>query len=178
MWDNNEYKIFFKDDSILDFEQIMLSSGKCPNLLPMHFIGEYSGRTAYYDCGGFVPLSHYQVCSTDDALFVLEKVLIIVSSIVDYLLSPAKATLTTDTVFYHPETGEIKIAYVPSSESPHSLRMNLLILISQLKKDVNDSYVHYLDDFARIIHANNYQLRELISMLGSIRRELYSGISS
>ena len=38
MWENNEYRMCFREDSILDFERAMLSSGECRDLLPMMFI--------------------------------------------------------------------------------------------------------------------------------------------
>ena len=40
MWENNEYRMCFREDSILDFERAMLSSGECSYLLPMMFIYE------------------------------------------------------------------------------------------------------------------------------------------
>ena len=113
MWENNEYRMCFREDSILDFERAMLSSGECSYLLPMMFISSDSKHVVFYDCKGFVPLSRYTVDKTEDALFILEKVLIILSNALGYLITPAKISLSTDTVFYNAETGEIKIAYVP-----------------------------------------------------------------
>lgn len=174
MWENNEYKIYMRENTVLDFEKVMLSSGECRNLLPMIFIGEQENDVAYYDCGGFTPLSRYNVDKTEDALFIMEKVLLIVGSVVEYLLNPAKVTLSTDTVFCNPETGEIKIAYVPQSEEQLSLRRNLLNLITQLKADIEDGYPIYLDKLAQIVYANNYHVRDLINRLGLLRRELFA----
>ncbi|MDO4518206.1 MAG: DUF6382 domain-containing protein, partial [Bacillota bacterium] len=116
MWENNEYKIFIGDNTVHDFERIMLTSGDCSDLLPMLFIGEEGNQVAYYNCNGFTPLSSYKIDRTEDALFIMEKVLLIVSHVVEYLIMPAKITLSTDTVFFNFDTGEIKIAYVPISE--------------------------------------------------------------
>lgn len=173
MWENNEYRMEIKDDSVLDFEKVMLTSGECNHLLPMIFIGESSEQVAYYDCHGFTPLSRYRIERTEDAFFIIEKVLVIMSCIMDYLLSPAKVMLTTETVFFNTETGDIKIAYVPTHESPDSLRKHLLILTAQLKADISDGYAGYLDRFARTVHQNNYHMRDLINSVGSLRRELY-----
>ena len=104
MWENNEYRMCFREDSILDFERAMLSSGECSYLLPMMFISSDSKHVVYYDCKGFVPLSRYTVDKTEDALFILEKVLIILSNALGYLITPAKISLSTDTVFYNAET--------------------------------------------------------------------------
>ena len=173
MWENNEYRMCFREESILDFERAMLSSGECRDLLPMMFISGDSKHVVYYDCKGFAPLSRYHVDKTEDALFILEKVLIILSSTIEYLIAPAKVSLSTDTVFFNAETGDIKIAYVPVQEEPAGAAKNLLKLISQLKADVMDEYKEYLDQFALLVFRNNYHMRELTSRIGLMRRELY-----
>ena len=178
MWENNEYRMCFREDSILDFERAMLTSGECRDLLPMYFISSDDQHVAYYDCNGFAPLSRYRVDKTEDALFILEKVLIILSSAVEYLITPAKISLSTDTVFYNVETGEIKIAYVPVREEPAGSSKNLLRLIGQLKADVTDEYKDFLDRFAVIVYRNNYHLRELTNRMGLLRRELYQQTSA
>ena len=100
-------------------------------------------------------------------------VLIILSSTIEYLITPAKVSLSTDTVFYNAETGDIKIAYVPVQEEPAGTVKNLLKFISQLKADVIDEYKEYLDQFALLVFRNNYHMRELTSRIGLMRRELY-----
>lgn len=178
MWENNEYRMCFREDSILDFERVMLSSGECAHLLPMIFVSGNSQHVAYYDCKGFVPLSRYRVDKTEDALFILERVLIILSSAIEYLITPAKISLSTDTVFFNTETGDIKIAYVPVKEVPAGSSRNLLRLIAQLKADVTDGYRDYLDRFAAMVYGNNYHLRELTDRMGLLRRELYQQTSA
>lgn len=173
MWENNEYRLCFKRDSVLDFERAMLSSGQCSYLLPMLFVNSESQQVAYYDCKGFVPLSRYRVDRTEDALFILERVLIIMTCAIEYLITPAKIWLSTDTVFFNAETGEVKIAYVPVKEVAAGSSKNLLRLIAQLKSEVTDGYRDYLDKFAAVVYANNCHLRELTDRMGLLRRELY-----
>ena len=173
MWENNEYRLCFREDSILDFERAMLSSGECSYLLPMLFVSGDSKHVAYYNCNGFVPLSRYRVDRTEDALFILERVLIILSCAIEYLITPAKISLSTDTVFFNAETGDIKIAYVPVQEVPAGSSKNLLRFIAQLKAEVTDGYKDYLDRFAGLVYGNNYHLRELTDRMGLLRRELY-----
>lgn len=173
MWKNNEFKMCYSKGSILEFERIILSSGECDRLLPMIFINEDSNNIVYYDCKGFVPLSRYTVDRTEDALFVLEKVLLILHCVIEHLITPGKITLTTDTVFFNANTGEIKIAYVPTSEESAGLRRHILTLISQLKSEISDNHTDYLDSFALLIYENSHQLRDLINKLGFIRRKLY-----
>lgn len=178
MWENNEYKMKFNGSNVLEHEKIMLSSGECDYLLPMVFIGEESDQVAYYDCSGFIPLNRYSVETAEDAFFIIENVLVIISGVTDYLLTPAKISLTKDTIFYNTDTGEIKIAYVPATEKPAELKRNLLFLIAQLKADLTDGHGSYLDRFARIIHYGNHHTDDLLNRLGFLRRELYSQTTS
>ena len=173
MWNKNEYRICLRDGAILDYEKVMLASGECSHLFPMFFIGAKAEQFAYYDCRGFTPLSKYRIDRTEDAFFILEKVILIMSSVVEYLISPSKLLLTTDTVFFNVETGEIKIAYVPVPEGSGGVRRNLLTFISQLKSDIGDCRSGYIDDFANQVNRNNCRLRDLSNRIGLIRRELY-----
>ncbi|MDD6311434.1 MAG: DUF6382 domain-containing protein [Firmicutes bacterium] len=174
MWENNEFKLAIAENSIYEHERIMLSSGSCSYLLPMDFVGENGKSVAYYSCSGFAPLSSYRIERTDDALFILEKVLLMLNQVVEYLISPARVTLTLDTIFYNIETGEIKIAYVPIAEKKANLKFNMLVLISQLKKELYDGDAAYLDKIAQLIHYNNYEIRDIVNCIGRFRRELYN----
>ncbi|MDD4200325.1 MAG: DUF6382 domain-containing protein [Eubacteriales bacterium] len=178
MWENNEYKMCMREESILDYERVMLSSGECNYLIPMLFIGEKDKLTAYYDCRGFVPLSRYKIEKTTDALYIMEKVLLIMSNVIEYLITPSKILLTTDTVFYDTESEKIKIAYVPADDNQDSLRRNLINIIAQLKAEICDGQGEYLDRLANLVYANNYTLRDLVNKLGLLRRELYSETSA
>ena len=173
MWKNNEYKIVLKEDAIYDFERIMLSSGECQLFMPMVFMDESDHQTAYYDCGGFSPLCKYRIDRTEDALYILEKTLLILSKSVEYLLTPARVMLTTETVFYDKENGDIKIAYVPVTGEAVSLRRTLITFIAQIKTDVMDGQTRYLDELANLIYRNNYHIRDIINKVGLMRRELY-----
>lgn len=178
MWENNEYKMKFNGSNVLDFEKVMLSSGECDYLIPMIFVGEDSEQVAYYDCSGFVPLKRYAVETTEDAFYIIENVLLIVRGVADFLIAPAKISLSRDTVFFNTDTGEIKIAYVPATDKPADLKRNLLFLIAQLKADVADGHEDYLDRLARIIHYGSFHMDELLNRLGLLRRELYSQTTS
>ena len=71
MWDNKEYSLRLKENSVLDFEKIMLTSGECSLFMPMGFMTADEGETVCYDCSGFIPLSRYQIEKTDDALYIM-----------------------------------------------------------------------------------------------------------
>ena len=122
MWENSEFKVEFSKCDMKEFERVMLSSGQCSFFMPMGFMGSENGEAICYDCSGFSPLSMYRIERTEDALYLLEQVLLILGKAVEYLITPANITLTTDTVFYSKETGEVKIAYVPvEGEAHHSI---------------------------------------------------------
>ena len=173
MWDNKEYSLRLKENSVLDFEKIMLTSGECSLFMPMGFMTADEGETVCYDCSGFIPLSRYQIEKTDDALYIIENILIILNRAVEYLLDPAKVTLTTDTVFYNKETGEVKITYVPLSSDQVNIKKSLVGFIGQLRRDIRDRFADYLTETAKYIYYYNYNLTDIVNKVGLFRREIY-----
>lgn len=173
MWNGNGYSLKLKENSVLDFEKIMLTSGECSLFMPMGFMSADEGETVCYDCSGFIPLSRYQIERTDDALFILENVVIILNRAVEYLLDPSKVTLNTDTVFYNKESGEVKITYVPLSSGKTGLNKNLVSFIGQLRSEISDTYSEYLVETAKYIYYYNYNLTDIVNKIGVYRREIY-----
>ncbi len=174
MWDNREFSIKVQENTFRDYEKIMLTSGECSFFMPMGFMGEAEGETVCYDCSGFAPLSSYRVERTDDALYILECVLMIVGKSVEYLITPARITVTEDTVFYNKETGQVKIAYVPLSGDKISIRNNLAVFIKQLKANICDGHEKYLDEALKFIMYHNYYIREMVNKIGLFKRQLYT----
>ena len=170
MWNTEEFKLRLAEGTVFDHERIMLSSGDCSCFMPMVFMNEGGRVTAYYDCSGYTPLSKYRVESTDDALYILEKVAIILNNSVEYLITPSRITLAPQTVFFNESTGDIRIAYVPSANKKAGLKANIITLIGQLKVNIRDNRVYELDDLARAIYYSNYNLRDLINKIGLLRR--------
>lgn len=173
MWDNMEFKVKISSGSLREFEKIMLTSGQCSFFMPMGFMGSGKGETVYYNCSGFAPLSRYKIERTEDALYLLEKTLIIISASVEYLITPARIILTTDTVFYNKDTGEVKITYIPSTDPSANLRRNIVRFIGQLRADICDGKERYLDTAAKYIYCNNYYVRDMINKVGIFKRQLY-----
>ena len=83
MWKNSEFKVEFSKCDMQEFERIMLSSGQCSFFMPMGFMGSENGETICYDCSGFSPLSMYRIERTEDALYLLEQVLLILGQAVE-----------------------------------------------------------------------------------------------
>ena len=174
MWENREFRIRLEENTFRDYEKIMLSSGECSYFMPMGFMGEEGMEVVRYDCSGFAPLSSYRVEKTDDALYILESILLIVGRSIEYLITPARITITTDTVFYNKETSQVKIAYVPAAGENISIRRNLVSFIRQLKEDICDGNEKYLDEAEKFIMYHNYYIREMVNKVGLFKRQLYT----
>ena len=106
-------------------------------------------------------------------MYLLEQVLLILGQAVEYLIAPAHITLTTDTVFYSKESGEVKIAYVPV-EGEADLRKNIIRFLLQLKTELCDGKEEYLRQTAQYIYYHNYYIRDMVNKIGRFRRQLYS----
>ncbi len=173
MWENKNFRVRLEENSMRDFEKIMLTSGECNLFIPMGFVSENGGEYGNYNCSGFAPLSSYRIERTDDALYILENVLLILKNAVEYYIDPAKVTVSSDTVFYNKDTGQIKIAYIPLRTEDINLRRNMVSFIGQLKAELRDGKEKYLVESAKYIYYHNYSLREMINKVGLLKRELY-----
>lgn len=174
MWENREFRIRMEENTFRDYERIMLTSGECSFFMPMGFMGEDDGEVVCYDCSGFAPLSSYRIERTEDALYILECVLLIAGKAVEYLITPARITVTEDTVFYNKETGQVKIAYVPVPGKRISIRENMVRFIKQLKVNIRDGREGYLDEAERYIMQHNYYIREMVNKIGMFKRQIYA----
>lgn len=174
MWGNREFSIKVEENTFRDYERIMLTSGECSFFMPMGFMGEDEVEVVCYDCSGFAPLSNYRIERTEDALYILECVLLIVGKSIEYLITPAKITLTEDTVFYNKETEQVKITYVPVKERQLSIRKNLVGFIEQLKSNICDGNERYLDEATKYIMYHNYYIRDMVNKIGLFKRQLYT----
>ncbi len=174
MWENKEFRIKLQDNLIYDYEKVMLSSGQCDFFMTMGFVGDEEGETACYYCSGFAPLSGYRIERTEDALFLLERTLVILRNSIEYLISPTRVTLTTNTVFYNKDTGQVKIAYIPQDNPNMNLRKSLVSLIGELKADLSDGHEELLDEIARCIYYKNYFIKDIINRVAIVKRELYA----
>ena len=173
MWENKNFRVRLEENAMQDFEKVMLTSGECNLFIPMGFVSENGREYGNYNCSGFAPLSSYRIERTEDALYILENVLIILKSAVEYYIDPAKVTVTSDTVFYNKDTGQIKIAYIPLRAERINRRKNIVSFIGQLKIELCDGKEKYLVEAAKYIYYHNYSLREMINKAGMLKRQLY-----
>lgn len=175
MWQSGEFRLRLREGSVLEHEKVMLSSGQCDCFMPMGFIGDEKGVTACYDCSGFAPLSSYRIERTEDALYLLERTLIILGNAVQYLISPERVMLTTSTVFYNKDTGQVRIAYVPMAEQQPDMRRNIAAFAGQLKSDIADGRGALLDEVSRCALYKNYHVKDLITKVAVLKRRIYAG---
>lgn len=178
MWENKDFRVRLGEDTMKGFEKAMLSSGECSLFMPMGFINENGREYGCYDCSGFAPLNRYLVERTEDALYILENVLIILEGSIEYFIDPARVTLTDETVFYNKDTGQVKIAYIPIAGGDLNVRKNIVFFIGRLKSEICDGKEQYLIDAAKYIYYHNYRLREMVNKVGMLKRSLYSDQAS
>lgn len=174
MWRNNEYKLSLREDSIHEYEKIILTSGDCSYLLPMVFMGINGQEVACYQCPGFSPLSEYRLDKTEDAIYVLEKVLLILSRVPDYLITPSRLTVTEDTVFYNETSGEIKLAYVPLQIENVNTRKQLIAFVTKLGSELSDGMDSCMKEAAALVGNPSYEIRDIVNRLGLLRRRIYA----
>ena len=75
-------------------------------------------------------------------------------------------------MFYNPDMGEIKIAYVPDSSGHPEMRRHILSFIAYLKSEITDGNKGMLDTVARTVYENKYSLMDLVNRIGMLRRRL------
>ena len=181
MPDRGDRVIHFKKNPFYRHEQILLASGSFEGFLPMSFLREENGLTARYQCSGFAPLSSYRIERTEDALYLMEKVVLILHAAPEHLLIPERILLRCQTVFFSKKDDRIKIAYVPrprndaapGAGSISGFHRELILLLTQLKQDLRDGHADLLSRLIRDIYYHSLDTRSLLRQIGLLRKELY-----
>lgn len=173
MWQNKQFRVRLEEDTVNNFERIMLTSGECKGFIPMGFINDDGKEYGFYECSGFAPLKCYRIERTEDALYIMENVLLILEKGIEFFINPAKVTVTCDTVFYNKDTGQVKIAYVPVHGPEYDLKRNLSDFAEQIRSDICDGKQEYIYDIVKYICLHNYGLREAADRLALMKRRLY-----
>ncbi len=172
----NNYTLEFPEEAVLPFEERVLASGLCDFALPMRFSTSKGVRSIYYECSGYTALSELKISNVRDIYEVLEKTMITLSKINEFLLDINKVSLDLDTIFYHLKHRDIKIAYVPE-ESDERIMRKILRLIERLGANGDATTKEYLKRTAEAIDRNNYSIGDIIRFIGNLKREMYlSGI--
>ena len=166
---NNDFKLELKEGAIKDYEKVILSQIN-DIFMPMGFVSTSEGELVSYNCSGYAALRQCRVTEVMEALDILERTLMLVSRAGEYLISPRKIMLSMDTIFYDRETKQVKIAYVPIEDDRCTLRENMSDFISEMEQSLSGTGRAYLKDVKKQMEENNYYIRDLINVIGEIRR--------
>ncbi len=163
----------------------------------MTFLRSENGLTARYECSGFTPLSSFRIERTEDVLYLMEKVFLVLHRAPEYLLDPERILLRTELVFYSREKDDLKIAYVPrppgsnragsgdktgtgrqagsgdSAKSPATpFHRELILLLAQMKQEVRDPHGDLIARLARELYYHCPDTKSMLRTIGLLRREL------
>ncbi len=174
MWHDKRFRVKLEENTVNDFEMIMLTSGECKVFIPMGFIKDNGKEYGYYECSGFAPLKRYRIERTEDALYIMENVMLILEKGIEFFINPEKVTVTWDTVFYNKDTAEVKIAYVPMTGPEYDLKRNLTWFAEQIMSDICDGKQGYIHDVVKHICLHNYGLRETADRIAFLKRKIYT----
>lgn len=170
---NNDFKLKFKDGAIKDYEKVILSQVN-EIFMPMGFVSTAEGDLVTYNCSGYTALRQCKITEVQEALDLLERTFMLVSRAGEYLISPRKILLSLDTIFYDRKTRQVKIAYVPLDENTTTLRENMSDFISEMEDGVTGTGRSYLENVREQMNENNYYIRDLINVIGEIKRSAAS----
>lgn len=117
-------------DSINNYTREIVEENIPGHMLPLYIIPAVSRYEVSYDFSGLTPLSHL-IPSDSDKINRLRKALgdlfIFLTSLPDYLLSPASVTFDDRYIFTDESCSELKVCFDPSSVEPSSLNIHSLI---------------------------------------------------
>ena len=189
MWEKNSDTLYLPAGSFYPHEERVLACGSCSGFLPMSFLHTEHGLSARYERGGFTPLSGFRIERTEDALYLLERTVLILRHAPEHLLIPERIYVRTDTVFYSKKGDHLRIAYLPKSanaakagENPAlpPLQKELIFFLAQLRQDLCDDHADLIARLAKEIYYNRPDMKALLRTIGLMRRALDcpSGVST
>lgn len=174
------------EEPIRKFERRMLCDSDCPFTLPMYFLSEGESELVFYDFTGYLPLREYidktNFCNPSvretqkmisDALDVLSETLKCIKGMESYLFYPERFSNHLDAIFMHTSTGRIAFAFYPNDQPKLTLQSRIIQMIEDINELYYDSETkQYLKKYIEMIHMRNPGLDGMISLLGTIQREV------
>lgn len=168
----NDYVLEFPEEAILPFEERVLASGLCDFALPMQFTTSKGIKRVSYECSGYRALAELKLFNLRDIYEVLEKTMITLSKVNEFLIDINKLTLNMNTVFYHLKHKDIKLAYVPE-ECGGTISGKILRFLDVLGEGGEARTREYLKRTAEAIRQQNYSLQDIVRYIGALKREMY-----
>ncbi len=169
---SRNFRVRLKEGSIKEFEKIVLSSGICDLFMPMGFVSCEDGELVSYNCSGYMALRRCGLKDVKQALDLLEKTFLLVSKAAEYLITPGKIMLTLDTIFYDRRTKQVRIAYVPMPQGRMNLQENMATFIGEVERQLPGKKRPYLEKVRRQVRENNYPMKDIINLIGELKREI------
>lgn len=166
----NDYRQKLGRGEILPFEEKVLCSGLCDFTLPASFIRKSDSQFVVYDCSGYTALSELRLEKTDDFLEVLEKAISNLKKASEFLIDPAKITLSEETVYHNLKKRDVKFAYMPLQGS--CVARNVSGLIGLLEEKAPEDVRRILKDIDREIREKNMSLKDMVHHVALRRRQL------
>lgn len=169
-----------------EFEKRMLSESGCPFTLPMHFLLDGDRLVAYYDFTGFASIEEHiqnQILNArmdQSGPYLLKECLNLYTNILEsikgmavYLLSPERMRLTPDNIYVNPLNNKIAFAFIPEPESEASLQERIIRMFEKVQKLCQNPEIdQQLYKFIEIVRRKNLGINGMISLLGSIQRDV------
>lgn len=181
-----KFYLEYDKSSFFEYEKRMLSDSECPHTLPMHFLSEEGKETAYYDFTEFIQLEEYirrksypddleieYQALLHDALDILSRILQCLKGLDEYLLSPNRISLESDTIFISLNNDNINLVFIPNRNNGLPLQGKIIALIETIRCFYHHSEVEQcIERFIELIYQKNLGLDGMIATLGNIQREV------
>lgn len=84
--------------NIKDFEERVLSSGLCDFILPVNLMYNASSVIINYDASGYICLKDMDLLRLPDIFEILEKTLVNLKRVSEFLIDPERITLSAETI--------------------------------------------------------------------------------
>ena len=167
------YEIEIPEESIKSFEEKVLLSGLCDFIIPMSFSSYGGKRKITYECSGYASVKELEISKVRDVFEILEKTLLSLNKSTEFLIDPLKITLTPETVYYNLKQKDVKIAYIPSENKSKSLNDNISFYIDSLSEGAAEEACKYLDHIKESMKKGHHSIKDIITKVGEMRREIY-----
>lgn len=154
---------------VMPFEEKVLASGLCDFTLPASFVSGNNKRWVMYDCSGFTALSELPLSGPDEILEIFEKTLFNLRKASEFLIDPAKVTLSPKTVYFDMKKRIVRFAYMPAEKS--SVAANIRSFSEYLAERTDRAFASVLVEMTDEMIMRNMSLREMSGYVALMRRK-------
>lgn len=159
-------------DDIKPFEEKVIMSGMCDFTVPTTISALGNKKQVIYNFEGYTALRDMTFVGVKILFEILEKTFVAFKRAGEFLIDPAKVTLTCDTVFYNKKQRDVKIAYIPVGRPKYVVMGSVTSLLDELTERLDGDAVKYLVMTKGDIEKDNYTLEDTIEYIKALRREL------